>query len=166
MGGGETGGTIFKYDNNLNICDSLALPDSAEFLSSCRDSEGRIWFGTSNGVRIVDPRTDAPTETDGPLNECIAALSQSAILSLTAVDDTVYIGTQGDNLHQIDIRTRTLKKNIVTRGTPGLNYTSDFSCCFRDSENNFWIARSTGAIRCAMPMKRSSPGRSGWANRP
>ena len=137
--GGETGGTIFKYDNNLNICDSLALPDSAEFLSSCRDSEGRIWFGTSNGVRIVDPRTDAPAETDGPLNECIAALSQSAILSLTAVDDTVYIGTQGDNLHQIDIRTRTLKKNIVTRGTPGLNYTSDFSCCFRDSENNFWI---------------------------
>ncbi|MEI3554006.1 MAG: two-component regulator propeller domain-containing protein [Alistipes senegalensis] len=90
-------------------------------------------------MRIVDPRTDAPAETDGPLNECIAALSQSAILSLTAVDDTVYIGTQGDNLHQIDIRTRTLKKNIVTRGTPGLNYTSDFSCCFRDSENNFWI---------------------------
>lgn len=60
MGGGETGGTIFKYDNNLNICDSLALPDSAEFLSSCRDSEGRIWFGTSNGVRIVDPRTVSP----------------------------------------------------------------------------------------------------------
>ena len=27
----------------------------------------------------------------------------------------------------------------MTRGTPGLNYTSDFSCCFRDSENNFWI---------------------------
>lgn len=27
----------------------------------------------------------------------------------------------------------------MTRGTPGLNYTSDFSCCFFDSENNFWI---------------------------
>ena len=137
--GGVNGGTVFKYDNNLNVCDSLTLPDSVKFLSSCRDAEGRIWFGTPAGVHIVDPDTGTPVEADDPLNECIAAVSQSEILSLTAVGGTVYIGTQGDNLHQIDIRTRTLKKNIVIGGLPGLNYTSDFSCCFSDSENNFWI---------------------------
>lgn len=137
--GGVNGGRIFKYDRGLNVCDSLALPDSAEFLSSCRDAEGRIWFGTPNGIRIVDPRTGALVETDESLHTCLAAVSQSAILSLTAIDETIYIGTQGDNLHQFDTRTHALKKNIVTRGTPGLNYTSDFSCCFFDSENNFWI---------------------------
>ncbi len=137
--GGVNGGRVFKYDRDLNVCDSLTLPDSAEFLSSCRDAAGRIWFGTPSGIHIVDPCTGALVETDESLHTCLTAVSQSAILSLTAIGETIYIGTQGDNLHQIDIRTNALKKNIVTRGTPGLNYTSDFSCCFFDSENNFWI---------------------------
>ncbi len=136
---GGVGRKVLKYNRDLNVCDSLTLPDSAEFLSSCRDSEGRIWFGTSSGVRIIDPRTGTLIETDESLNECIAAVARSAILSLTVIDKEVYIGTQGDNLHQFDTRTHTLKRNIVIRGTPGLNYTSDFSCCFCDSEDNFWI---------------------------
>ena len=141
--GGVNGGRIFKYDRGLNVCDSLALPDSAEFLSSCRDAEGRIWFGTPNGIRIVDPRTGALVETDESLHTCLAAVSQSAILSLTAIDETIYIGTQGDNLHQFDTRTHALKKNIVTRGTPGLNYTSDFSCCFIGTLDRGYSVRYT-----------------------
>lgn len=136
--GGVTG-KILKYDSDLNVCDSLTLPDSAAFLSSCRDPEGRIWFGTPSGVRIIDPCTGTLVETDESLNKCIAAVAHSTILSLTVIGKMVYIGTKGDNLHQFNTRTHTLRQNIVIRGTPGLNYTSDFSCCFYDSEHNFWI---------------------------
>ncbi len=136
---GGVDGKILKYDRSLNVCDSLTPPDSVGFLSSCRDSEGRIWFGTPGGVRIIDPLTGTLVEADESLNECIAEVAHSTILSLTVIGKKVYIGTKGDNLHEFDTQTYTLKKSIVTRGTPGLNYTSDFSCCFRDSENNFWI---------------------------
>ena len=85
--------------------------------------------------------------------------------SLTAVDDTVYIRTQGGQPPSDRHPDPHAEKNIVTRGTPGLNYTSDFSCCFRDSENNFWIGTLDRgySVRYANEKVR---GRSGWANRP
>ena len=129
---------MFKYDCDLNICDTIALPRAARVLSSCCDTKGRVWLGTDSGIYVVDTQRDC-LETEKRLTGYLSELSQFTILSLSVIGDVIYIGTQGNNLHQIDVSKNTLRKNTISRGSTDLNYTSDFSGCFKDIDGNLWI---------------------------
>ena len=137
-GGSADGRSIFKYDRELEVCDSAILARPARFRCGCRDRQGRIWFGTEQGIVALDPATGRPA-TDARLLRCLALAAGFNVTVLTPADDgTVYIGTQGDNLHAIDLSNHTFDRNIVNRFYK-LNYTSDFSCGFCDREGNVWI---------------------------
>lgn len=137
-GGSADGRSIFKYDRELEVCDSAILARPARFRCGCRDRQGRIWFGTEQGIVALDPATGRPA-TDARLLRCLAHAAGFNVTVLTPADDgTVYIGTQGDNLHAIDLSNHTFDRNIVNRFYK-LNYTSDFSCGFCDREGNVWI---------------------------
>ena len=132
-GGSADGRSIFKYDRELEVCDSAILARPARFRCGCRDRQGRIWFGTEQGIVALDPATGRPA-TDARLLRCLAHAAGFNVTVLTPADDgTVYIGTQGDNLHAIDLSNHTFDRNIVNRFYK-LNYTSDFSCGFCDRE--------------------------------
>ena len=137
-GGSTDGQGIFKYDRELNLCDSVVLARPTLFRCGCRDQQGRIWFGTEQGIVALDPATGRPT-TDARLLRCLAHAAEYNVTMLTpAPQSTVYIGTQGDNIHAIDLSNHSFEHNVVGRFYK-LNYTSDFNCGFSDSEGNVWI---------------------------
>lgn len=137
-GGSTDGQGIFKYDRELNLCDSVVLARPTLFRCGCRDQQGRIWFGTEQGIVALDPETGRPT-TDARLLRCLAHAAEYNVTMLTpAPQSTVYIGTQGDNIHAIDLSNHSFEHNVVGRFYK-LNYTSDFNCGFSDSEGNVWI---------------------------
>ena len=137
-GGSTDGQGIFKYDRELNLCDSVVLARPTLFRCGCRDQQGRIWFGTEQGIVALDPATGRPS-TDARLLRCLAHAAEYNVTMLTpAPQSTVYIGTQGDNIHAIDLSNHSFEHNVVGRFYK-LNYTSDFNCGFSDSEGNVWI---------------------------
>ena len=137
-GGSADGQNVFKYDRELGLCDSVVLARPAKFRCGCCDRQGRIWFGTEQGIVVLDPATGCPT-TDSRLLRCLSHAAEFNVSMLAPADDaTIYIGTQGDNLHAIDLSNHVFDHNVVNRFYK-LNYTSDFSCGFCDREGNVWV---------------------------
>lgn len=137
-GAGGDGRSIFRYDHELNVCDSAVLDRPVRFRCGCLDRQGRIWFGTEKGIVVLDPETGRPT-TDAALLRCLAAAEGFHVTMLTpAADGTLYVGTQGDNIHVIDLTNHTFEQSVVGRFYK-LNYTSDFSSGFCDKEGNVWV---------------------------
>lgn len=161
-GGSTDGRSILKYDDKLNVCDSIRLDRPVRFRCTCRDRQGRIWFGTEQGVVVLDPTTGNLT-TDTQLLQCLALVSKFNVSMLTLTnDDTIYIGTQGDNIHAINLANYTFEPNVAGRFYR-LNHTSDFNCGFCDHEGNIWIGTADRGyyVRFAYQKNFSQMGRLG-----
>ena len=153
-GGSTDGQGIIKYDRELNLCDSVVLARPTLFRCGCRDQQGRIWFGTEQGIVALDPATGRPT-TDARLLRCLAHAAEYNVTMLTpAPQSTVYIGTQGDNIHAIDLSNHSFEHNVVGRFYK-LNYTSDFNCGFSDSEGNVWIGTADRGYSVRLVHKKN-----------
>lgn len=128
---------LLRYDRDLNLCDSAALPRATEFRSSCRDTLGRIWFGLQQGIFVLDPET-RQAAADPALTRCANRMSGHCVTMLFPDrSGTVHIGTQGSNIHMFNVPNGVAEYNIAYRFH--LSHTSDFRCGFSDSENNIWI---------------------------
>ena len=94
---------LLRYDRDLNLCDSAALPRATEFRSSCRDTLGRIWFGLQQGIFVLDPET-RQAAADPALTRCANRMSGHCVTMLFPDrSGTVHIGTQGSNIHMFNV---------------------------------------------------------------
>lgn len=153
-GGSADGQNVFKYDRELGLCDSVVLARPTKFRCGCCDRQGRIWFGTEQGIVVLDPATGCPT-TDSRLLRCLSHAAEFNVSMLAPADDaTIYIGTQGDNLHAIDLSNHVFDHNVVNRFYK-LNYTSDFSCGFCDREGNVWVGTTDRGYSVRFAYKKN-----------
>ncbi len=141
--GMNNNGIIYKYDKNLNISNSFTVSSEKVLsgLCACCDDKDRIWFGTENGIVIIDSENEVICE-DRQLLENLSSLDDFTILTLSRCGENIYIGTLGDNLHCYDLAGGTLNEALFSKSTLRrlqLNYTSDFSSCYLDKDGNLWI---------------------------
>ncbi len=136
-------GKIYKYDKDLSISNSVTVTSQNPMtgLCGCCDDKDRIWFGTENGVIIIDSE-NASVCSEPNLLRKISSLDDFAILTLSVCGDDIYIGTQGDNVHRYNMSSESLSVRIFSTSkarTMSLNYTSDFSACYLDKDKNLWV---------------------------
>lgn len=144
--GGVWIGTYFGGINYLSPLSSLfTLIEAGEgcghiISKFCEDPEGNIWIGSDDGgLSLYNPRTGSYTPVavdprDRALN----------IHALTIDGGWLWVGTYGDGLYRIDLRTRQMKH--FTQAGTGLDNLDVYSV-FRDSRGQLWIGTKMGICR-------------------
>ena len=144
--GGVWIGTYFGGINYLSPLSSLfTLIEAGEgcghiISKFCEDPEGNIWIGSDDGgLSLYNPRTASYTPVavdprDRALN----------IHALTIDGGWLWVGTYGDGLYRIDLRTRQMKH--FTQAGTGLDNLDVYSV-FRDSRGQLWIGTKMGICR-------------------
>lgn len=158
--GGVWIGTYFGGINYLSPLSSLfTLIEAGEgcghiISKFCEDPEGNIWIGSDDGgLSLYNPRTGSYTPVavdprDRALN----------IHALTIDGGWLWVGTYGDGLYRIDLRTRQMKH--FTQAGTGLDNLDVYSV-FRDSRGSCGSAPKW-ASAVTTTFRRPSRAHSAW----
>lgn len=144
--GGIWIGTYFGGINYLSPLSSLfTLIEAGEgcgriISKFCEGPGGNIWIGSDDGgLSLYNPRTgDYRHVAIDPRNPALN------IHALTVDGDWLWVGTYGDGLYRVDLRTRQVR-HFSQHGT-GLDNLDVYSVC-RDSRGQLWIGTKMGICR-------------------
>ncbi len=143
--------TAVNFKHNPN--DPASLPDNT-VTSLLKDSQGRIWIGTRNGLCLFNPENgQMMTFRNNPDNQ--NSISGNFIQkTLETPENKLYIGTEGGGLNILDLRevsfssapsTFRFKRILVSETAEGLSSLS-VQAVFRDSFGNIWLGGLGGGI--------------------
>ncbi len=125
-------GKTRRYDT------SDGLPSNSIF-SFTVQRNGRLWIGTTNGIRYYDPSTDT-------FRKCGDRLLDTHFVYALCVDrkDNVWVGTSNEGLYRIDNRSGKVRKWVKGDGQ-GLpdNY---ITCLFEDSTGRMLIGTNNNGL--------------------
>lgn len=145
--GGIWIGTYFGGLNYLSPFSSLftaiePAPGCGRIISKfCEGPQGNIWIGSDDGgLSFYDPRTGIYRRV--PIDPQAPSLN---IHALTIDGDRLWVGTYGNGLYRVDLRTLRADLHFTTANTGVDNL--DVYSVFRDSRGVLWIGTKTGICR-------------------
>lgn len=111
----------------------------------CENAEGNIWIGTRNGLCFFDTRTEELSEYyiggDRNLKPDVRALMLDG--------DNLWIGTYGEGLYVLGLKSGKVKKYTHSRGVPNTICSNDVQCIYKDHKGNILIGTSWGLCQYA-----------------
>ncbi len=127
-----------RVKNYTHQPDQPSSISHSSILAIHRDTEGRFWLGTEDGLNLFDPLTGTfQRYRQGP----DTGLTTKAVLSIAQYDEqTLWIGTWSGGLFAFDLTTRTFRP-LDTRPPDAKQPNSLFIWdILRDSRGDMWIA--------------------------
>jgi len=151
--------TAFNYKHDPN--NPASLPDNT-VTSFLKDSKGRIWIGTRNGLVLFNPENDRMIcFKNDPGNT--QSLSHNFIQKMIETPDhKIYVGTEGGGLNILDLKDlaflsdpseAVFERILASETSDGLSGLS-VQTVFQDSYNNIWLG-GLGAGINFIPAKES-----------
>lgn len=101
----------------------------------CEDKEHRVWIGSQDGLRYLDPKTQTIYEIPNLNND---------VRSLWTDGKKLWIGTFGDGLKIIDLDTRSIRQYVHHREISNTICSNDVFSLYKDSEGNMYAGTSWG----------------------
>lgn len=104
---GTFGGGLYYIDKgnltSIKPFPSKGIPLNKEIKTLVDDRIGNLWIGTTNGLYIIDKNTGQVTiqESEDQLHN-IVGLSRRLINIMIEDEDTIWVGTNGRGLYQVD----------------------------------------------------------------
>lgn len=97
--------------------DSKSLSDHLVF-DIHRDSAGRLWFATENGLNLYDSRTDGFSRVSLQLNDVGYSASRDVRSIFEDAAGELWFGTHGDGLYRYQVQKRSVRKYGMVDGLP------------------------------------------------
>jgi len=134
---------VTEYQHDPNDPHSLA----SDILSTIfEDSEGRIWFGSENGLELYIPEKDHfqhyQHDPDNP-----NSISSNKVISL--YEDSygfLWVGTWEGGLNCYDPKKNEFKRYLKNDSQPGSVSCNTVRTIFEDSRNNLWVGTQAGGL--------------------
>lgn len=104
------------------------------------NAEGNIWIGTRNGLCYFDARTEQLSEYYLGGDKKL----KPDIRSLMLDGDDLWIGTYGDGLYVLELKSGKIKKYAHSRGVPNSICSDEVLCVYKDRKGNILIGTSWG----------------------
>lgn len=127
-------GQIGRYDFNTGVYKTLKndLPN----VRTIAKSYGKYWVGTKEGLYVVDQEFNTINVFD--INQTIESgkqLQVSHIMSVSAFDKHIVVGTYGKGVYVLDAESEHIIAHVTTED--GL-CNNDVVGCLKDDEGNLW----------------------------
>lgn len=143
-------GTVWFGSRDEGVCRVEALgvyrcvkPASPHVMAIAEGREGALWLGTEAGVERFDPRTGRADVV--PLtSEADAQLSVNALLR--DPDGTLWVGTYGDGLFQLDPDGHVTRHFLPDPADPASLSAKGVKALLRDREGVLWVATWSGGL--------------------
>lgn len=109
----------------------------------CENKDGNIWIGTQTGLCFFNTVTRELSEyTLGGTNN-----HKYDIRSLMLDGDNLWIGTYAEGIRVLNLRTKSIKTYMHSRGTPNTICSNDVLCIYKDSKGEIFVGTSWGLCR-------------------
>lgn len=146
---GTSGRGLNKYNYKTKKITRVDLLDSTLSINSLfTDSEGNLWVGSNNGIRVLSKNGETFSLNKSLVYE--KGLSDDIILSFEEDDQNkMWIGTRNGGLNILDIPSFLSKKKLsikwfLPKSDGSSVYNRTVSSIKKDNNGNMWIGTSTG----------------------
>lgn len=136
--GGKMSEAIYYYNKDINKVGQLSTSPSTEIYCSYKCTNGNIWFGTNNGLLVVDTKAKKRIEPES-IKIHQQLLSKLRITHIQQMDqNTILIGTENEGLFLYNLLSNklyTAKENNFFSDNKSVHITS----LYKDSWQNIWL---------------------------
>lgn len=126
---------ILCLNKNLTIEKSIRLDKSTEIYCAYKHKNGYVWFGTNQGIVVVDPEKKELIQS--PKKEEIPLVNQP-VTFLFPTDDNLLIGTETEGVKVYSWLTHNLLTGLNTNYFIE-NKAKNVTCCYQDKARNLWL---------------------------
>ncbi len=129
---------IFEYYYPVNT----GLKGGKVVNQFCEDGDRNIWIGTQDGLRVLDARAN-----EIRMHHSSDKIKTYDIRSLLLDEDNIWIGTLGDGLKVLNLKTDKTKEYYHIRNEANTLSSNDVFAIFKDSRGDIFIGTSWGLCR-------------------
>ncbi|MEO6977718.1 MAG: ATP-binding protein, partial [Mucilaginibacter sp.] len=106
----------------------------------CEDKSGNIFAGTYGAGLLYRAKGQQSFTSYFKNNQTDSLLPSKVIYSLKSVDDKLLVGTEGDGLISVDLKTKTIKRYTEKNGLAN----NTINAIQPDGEGNIWVSTNNG----------------------
>jgi diguanylate cyclase (GGDEF)-like protein/PAS domain S-box-containing protein len=134
-------GATTHYTTNSNIPIVSNLVETVE-----RDTQGKIWLGTDEGISIISKKENSVFSIDNDNASKVGLNSRYIFKIFRDSKDSIWLGTFADGIYKYNQIAAQIKHFSRTKNNKD-NLSNDIIWAFaEDNENNIWIATQSGGI--------------------
>jgi len=141
---------LFRYSAASNVFEPLILSAGAQpqpnVTNVLQDTRGNLWITTrDHGAFVWRPDESGPAPVREPGTHLAAGIGSDTVVAITQVDDdTIWLGTFGGGIVQVDTRDGSITRIRHHDRRPGGLPADDVWAFMRDHSGRIWVATDAG----------------------